>query len=1421
MPDPIVTRLPETTRAVENKYRNNPDLLTGYDSPVSQAILNLDIERAQRGQNPLSVGQTQIGLRAAQTRQAVTKPPDKPFWQDAIDDIRAITTAIPRLPLAMYREANELPNIGENISKAMAEEGLVNQISALGNVPGLRLIPGSFIASNLNNPGELANHPVMTFLDILPGLQKAGVTGAIGDFAKPKLAPVGRKLGATMPGQYFQGAFGKKARDSMQLRNQKNTRLADAAGNERPLHKVSDDPQVQAIAEITRQGREIREKYNDIAEDRRMELGRLAQEDSLAIRTLPPREQAFLYDYNEATKRIGHYGVYDQGMLAMLDNEIYDLATAKRIVGADQKAKKYTLFDDVRQSIETRTANIDNMLNNHGVASTLVSEGLPPSGWVNETQFTEMGAELETALQRGKSHYETLLDNYGVTSKEAPSLKSAIENHDLALNYIRDLRNPIPTILEKINDVTVNEFLSKQDKLALLKGYAHAIDSAGYDAAPIRSIINDINNPKKPGIKYDDEYVRDRVSQVADTIQPRVNPTPAVLDDATKKVFGFEGAQMTQHGVWGQLSGGGLPTTGWIDETGKITDQFIELHPQLLTELQDGLAKWESAYENASGFAKTPKWVVDRTARAVEDFKEWIAATEKARDSIPEAAFDLKSFMESVAKQARTDVQIAKLLDHIKAGRWSEAKKVGGNINRRGKFAIPDIDKAIDEIVRQRERNKYLRQTSKYNTKNTAKAQATAANRRAANPPARFMPTIDKMVSDTLKARYSTSPDFDKIIQYLDEHNYSFLDKEGLIPEAEVRQLSIDMRKTWQDLKSAGHDPMFVHQIHESQVINIQHPTILEKVPTPSQVQKRSWNMGPTVADPTVALTHQGLEWLIRQGSEEFVDEFIKAYSKTEHELKADYLAAARVRAKTPRDVDAIVNRMMAKEWMKFDPQDIITWQTPKTKRWNAEKIWVPKYLGDNIRRMHTPPGGRLSTTVDPVMKVFRTALLPLSLRWHVYNIMGGGLMLMAGTDPTVFRFLDQARKMVKEGNIPDDIPAGYATIGRNIVEYDTRKSLVKPLEDVFHIKGAATMRRWLEEVQEARNKTGKVIDKSYAINGMFDDTYRVMAYLYGKDKAGRKGALSAADQHKAGVTLARKVFQEWDRMTPLERTVMRFVFPFYGWTAHVMKFVMQYPFDHPIRTAIVGSFARNELEDMGTGLPQRFMNMFFLGDMDKNGNVKAVNIGGMNPFGDVANNFTLAGFLGQANPIISTVAQTFGVDVGNGGPELFPNMQYDPETGRLRYKSRNPLAIFAESILPPARVLTGMADSSSEFQQLLRTNPEAAGRLLMSQAGLPLIYRPQVNIPQEIVKAEIARDEAQSTALNESLKSGDWSEAERFPNLAPILDNMRRLQESGDLDPYTPESAGQSAISMAQKALLSNFVPIPKPTPVLPGQQP
>jgi len=226
---------------------------------------------------------------------------------------------------------------------------------------------------------------------------------------------------------------------------------------------------------------------------------------------------------------------------------------------------------------------------------------------------------------------------------------------------------------------------------------------------------------------------------------------------------------------------------------------------------------------------------------------------------------------------------------------------------------------------------------------------------------------------------------------------------------------------------------------------------------------------------------------------------------------------------------------------------------------------------------------------------------------------------------------------------------------------------------------------------------------------------------------------------------------------------------------------------DHPVRASIMASFAKNEIEDNQTGLPDIINAMIPFGGKDKEGNQKFISTRGINPFNDVASFFTLQGLAGNVNPVLSTILEQLGVDTQTGQPMLAKNMTFDPETGRLSSNAPNPLTSIIGNMIPQSQLLLNLTGNSAEFNALLRNNPEAAQRMLTSQAGLPNLIR-EYNIPEQQIKSEIVRQDAQDKAWATFLKTGNDKEAKRYPALQPLIEQVKALKASGALSQFQPK---------------------------------
>lgn len=786
--------------------------------------------------------------------------------------------------------------------------------------------------------------------------------------------------------------------------------------------------------------------------------------------------------------------------------------------------------------------------------------------------------------------------------------------------------------------------------------------------------------------------------------------------------------------------------------------------------------------------------------------------------------------LDALKPHRRANPNIRLAIANIEAGAFPAARKnLQAVVNARNVDEVvrADVGVLVDEVSAVGQRQRYLARTERYSDDVVEKLTKRQADREARTVPATYMPSVQRKVREGLLERHATDPDFPAIQGYIERGQYS------VSPELQrsAEKLTREISGTWKTMKDEGLDPIFVHHVSPQAARAVDFPRVPLTERAPSWAKRRTMDFSPYAKNMSVALNHQALELVSRRGAEAIADNIASTYGRTRFgttdaggALDDLYRAKAEAQASVNPtiDVNARIDELINREWTRFDIGSYTPWRQGRSTSMTAgQEVFVPKSVANTLEKVYNPNQYAIQRIVDPVMNVFRTSVLALSPRWHFNNVVGGAMMV-AVENPRVFAELPRAIRLMRSGEVTSRATGetitrtglrrqGAVGTGAGSMPAEVRAwhktgrlpSARFRATAAHSLYAGRTMRRMLDS-------GGKVIDKSYALNQFVDDMYRSAIYLRGYEKAARKGmknvdladegldgvrAMSREAAEQAGMQLTTKIFQNWDRMTPFERNVMRYVFPFYGWMSHVSKFVMRYPVDHPLRATVIGSFARLEQEDLrDRGLPDSFANFFFLGNTDDNGNQKAVSLSAINPFASVGDAFTIAGLTGSMNPIMGAFLTSIGIDPMSGEAELYPDMTYDPTSGRYGVKTPGMWGSLAGSILPQGQFLLSLVGQNAKYKELVKTNPDSAVNMLRSQAGLPVVFR---NLPliETQMKGELVRNEAQTRAFNEALKSGGVGDLEaQYPTLAPAVDRIRQLDESGALDAYRLQQDGPGA---------------------------
>lgn len=786
-------------------------------------------------------------------------------------------------------------------------------------------------------------------------------------------------------------------------------------------------------------------------------------------------------------------------------------------------------------------------------------------------------------------------------------------------------------------------------------------------------------------------------------------------------------------------------------------------------------------------------------------------------------------------KKGYKGTTLATLEAALKNQDWKTVSSALQSIKKqKGAEALSD-PRFVESVRNIRENAKIMNTTRAFSDKKVASLQAAFDGKTARNAPARFGPEIGRrrdarMIERLQEEQFAIPADdaltAEKVVQLAQKGAW----KE--IPGFDIKmynKLTRETTATWMDMKAQGFDPVFVHSVPTGRINRVLYPAqgIIPK--DASSTKKRMIDMTPAAQDFTIAASDQMMEFISKREIETALKYIVDMKGESQAVLRERYYRAAERRAaRSPvKDVEGHLQDLMTDNFRKFDVvEEGYNWGSPYLKKLADEQPWIPIGTYENLKSI-ADPGMIAGGMFDGLTKTFRIATVGLSIRTQIYNIIGGAISVELQSPGAMVR--QGARVQQYMADVKAGIPSAWFDDELKTMTGSQKQSMLQ-LDDVAagkvtegavnYLKGKK-FKQWWDQIQQHKIDSGRVgkpkdfkgkiagvTEKLYDFNGFFDDMYRMVSYYDELDRGVKKG-MTRENASAAAIGQTRKVLQDWMGMTPMERGIMKSLVPFYGFVGHAVRFVLAYPLDHPLRAEIMTKLAMAELEDM-EGMPTRFLSSVFFGEQDAKGNQTALNMAAMNPFGDVANMMTISGMLGATNPAISTALQMVGLDRGEA--ELYPSLRFDPETGRLSAQHGNPLMMLAENTIPQSALVGALLGINGEFNDALKRDPAAANRMLLSGMTLPILWR-QYNIPQEQFKAEVARFDAQETVKNQALKSGDWTEALRYPSLAQYLGALDDLPDD-QLSAFHPVT-DDVLNNITSAALTGRPVGLPSITPL------
>jgi len=1267
---PLIVNQPRAATSLQNKYAPGGlyDLLTqsGQYTPESlNALRSYDEDRVSRGQAPLTEIQTQKSLQAASTKTQATPTPERSMWNlpmNAIKDLGNILKSLPQLPGALISEGQQLSNIGESISSAS------NPIAGLLKAPGVRMLPGAFIAGNIagGTPGELARSPLFTALDVLPIANVAAKSTRVAARAA-ELAEVAK----TLP-------EGVLPRDVSVAVQQARRPISTAL-----LNKVDAENNIirNTAGELT-----------DLVRDSR--AGMKARE------YFGKESRNAVFFVNAAMQRV------------------------RGIMGGEIKVPDDTLVPLAREAVE-----FNDRLLELGIDDAMMPELVDR---MRESRYADAPPNMLEAMELTRNWNERTA--------------TLLQERNLAVMFDNELYDLQTGIRLREGERSVNRTKSFVD----MRGRVET--SALYDgttpASPVtavQSMIEAFNRPRNqplpPGVKLSPEERLAGVDNIAkNELSLRHNVMIRELEN-----LGYDTTPLSQ--AW-QYVEGRKPT--YNKQTRKQKGKGYPKDPKVYTNLLDEIRA------NPDLLGKRDIVPLTDTIQALKD---------KLRD--PKIGPAAKTTLDAI--RDNNPIGITRGIEMLRrTDMWEQT----GVINRL---------KAIRETQRFIGKSKLSAQSPELLAKQAERFGKVSSEA----VPARFIPELDRQTRLRSKERaiaINTVDEAAAITKMADNGDWTSIP--GFTDQM-YRQIQRESAVEWKRWRDDGFDPIYVHTVTPNKMFSALQPKAGIVPNSISSVKKRSWDMAPGVKNVGLAMTDQMREILSRQHVEIAIKQIVDTMGESEVALRRRYADAARRRSETnpALDFDGHLMQLINEKHKRFDPElEGYFWGSPYLNRLKQDRMFIPKHVATNLKGL-AEPKRLLGGILDPITNTFRAATTSLSIRTQLYNVVGNFVATELAKPGATLRNLSQVREWMNDPNlVPDSLKEVIGSQKNTFLDLD-REAMGVVNEGVWgYMRGKTLGRLWQGE--QAAKVPGKpitrygdkfrgLVEKSYTLNGKVDDFFRMVNYVDEYNKSVKTGS-NVANAERRAIVAVRENMQDWMSMTPMERSVIRSLVPFYGYMGHAMRFVLRYPFDHPLRTEMMAKLAEAELEDQDF-LPARFMSMLFVGGVGPQGERGAVNVGPFNPFGEIANFMSVKGVLGATNPVIQTALQMTGVDGGEA--ELYPSLRYDPQTGRLSTKGTNPITNLLHNTIPQSSVITAMLGVNGEFNDMARRDPAAANRYLASGLTIPMMWR-EIQVDQEIMKAELARIAAQDKVKNEALKTGNWQEALQYPSLREYLAAIEGLSD-------------------------------------------
>lgn len=546
----------------------------------------------------------------------------------------------------------------------------------------------------------------------------------------------------------------------------------------------------------------------------------------------------------------------------------------------------------------------------------------------------------------------------------------------------------------------------------------------------------------------------------------------------------------------------------------------------------------------------------------------------------------------------------------------------------------------------------------------------------------------------------------------------------------------------------------------------------LTKIPGLSATHaKELFNYGSTVNNFMAAVTASTKEALGKDAVLEYHDEYLKPLTYIQKDLETSVLLKDPVfqrrlaDAANPDTRGSIIDDIMTRDLglMKWNPDEFFGISTGRVKPGADNQMWIPKSVADIANSIVEKGQFPMTGITDKITRLFKFSILGLSPRFTLHVAVGGTYMLAAKINPTTFRFIGDAYKMVKQGTLHDSVMHSITQEGNEGIAFhymagrtSIRMAIEKRLTDLGIDPKAANIITWMKQAANINFTFTRFIGNMQRALAFFDGVGKVEKQNFITDETGKRQLVTSDRALFEGRKAVERVMGDLRSMSPFERQVITRAIPFYGWTKHVLKYVTTMPIDHPFRAQIFGNMAEANSQDVQSGLPTRIQLLFFLGQPDASGNVTAITDRFADPLRTVANYASVSGIISALNPMITSAFAYVDPQIVYGSNSLYPTATFTKTFGIETGKAEGNLLTSAEQIVPELGSLDVAFGLSNQYRGLAKSTPAAFKKDLFESLNIPMLNVQHINLKQIAAKDELDRYHVALNAATTALRTGD-----------------------------------------------------------------